>query len=111
MKRLVISIATALLGSVSLHALAQADAARAFPERPVRIVVPFGAAGGTTAVARVLAAKMAESFGQQVIGGRGAVGGVQRGVLDQARHALTDRGDLRDEFGAIDQQCGRRIGQ
>ena len=67
MKRLVVPIATVLLGSVSVHALAQADAARTFPERPVRIVVPFGAGGGTDTLARVLAGKMGESFGQPVI--------------------------------------------
>ena len=67
MNRFVVSIAAVLLGSATGPALAQADAARTFPERPVRIVVPFGAAGGTTAVARVLATKMAESLGQQVI--------------------------------------------
>ena len=52
MKRLVVPIATVLLGSASVHALAQADAARSFPERPVRMIVPFGAAGVTTSVAR-----------------------------------------------------------
>jgi len=67
MRRLVVPIAAVLLGWTSGDVLAQADAARNFPERPVRIVVPFGAAGGTTAVARVLAAKMGESLGQQVI--------------------------------------------
>jgi tripartite-type tricarboxylate transporter receptor subunit TctC len=67
MNRFVAPIAAVLLGCATGPAFAQADAPRTFPERPVRIVVPFGAAGGTTAVARVLAAKMAESLGQQVI--------------------------------------------
>jgi tripartite-type tricarboxylate transporter receptor subunit TctC len=60
-------VAAVLLGSTGTPVLAQADAARAFPDRPVRIVVPFGAAGGTTAVARVIAAKASESIGQSVI--------------------------------------------
>ena len=67
MKRLVVPIATVLLGSVSVHAFAQADAARGFPERPLRIVVPFGAGGGTDTIARVIAAKTGDSFGQPVI--------------------------------------------
>ena len=67
MKRLVVSIATVLLGSAPVHALAQADAARSFPERPVRLIVPFGAAGVTTSVARVVATKLGESLGQPVI--------------------------------------------
>ena len=49
------------------HALAQGDAARGYPERPVRLVVPFGAAGGITTLTRIAAAKMSESFGQPVL--------------------------------------------
>lgn len=48
-------------------AFAQADAARGFPERSVRIVVPFGAGGGSDSIARFIATKMSESFGQPVI--------------------------------------------
>ena len=64
MKRFLVVLASVLLSG---HALAQGDATRAFPERPVRIVVPFGAAGVTTSVARVVATKLGESLGQPVI--------------------------------------------
>ena len=67
MKRFVVPIAIALMGSASVHALAQADAARTFPDRPLRMIVPFGAAGVTTSVARVVATKLGESLGQPVI--------------------------------------------
>lgn len=67
MKRSVVLFAAALFVWTTGHALAQADAARNFPERPVRIVVPFGAGGGTDTIARVIAAKMSESFGHQVL--------------------------------------------
>lgn len=67
MARLLPLVAAVLLGSTGTPVLAQSDAARGFPDRPVRIVVPFGAAGGTTAVARVVAAKASESLGQPVI--------------------------------------------
>lgn len=67
MNRFVASIAAVLVGWTTGHALAQADPARGFPERPVRMVVPFGAGGGTDTIARVIAAKMGESFGQSVI--------------------------------------------
>jgi len=60
-------LAAVLFVWTSWDALAQTDAARGFPQRPVRIIVPFGAAGGTTTVARVIATKMSESFGQPVI--------------------------------------------
>ena len=67
MNRFAALIATLLFGWNAGHALAQADAARGFPERPVRMVVPFGAGGGTDTIARVIAAKMGESLGQPVI--------------------------------------------
>ena len=38
-----------------------------FPEKPVRFIVPFPPGGGTDALARILAAKLAETWGQQVI--------------------------------------------
>lgn len=50
----------ALLGAGS--ALAQQ-----WPERPVRLVVPFAAGGGTDIVARVLANKLSGAFKQQFI--------------------------------------------
>ena len=41
--------------------------AQTFPTRPVRLVVPFAAGGGADITARVIAQKLTESFGQQVI--------------------------------------------
>ena len=45
----------------------QAQAAESFPSKPVRFIVPFPPGGGTDALARVLGAKLAELWGQQVI--------------------------------------------
>jgi len=42
-------------------------AAQDFPTRALRLVVPYGPGGSTDTVARVLAARMAESTGQQVM--------------------------------------------
>ncbi len=54
-----------------------AQAADSYPTRPVRIVVPTGAGGVTDVVARVLAQKMGERLGQQVIvDNRPGAGGV-----------------------------------
>ena len=55
-----------LFGWTAGHAFAQADAVRHYPERPVRLVVPFGASGDTTTLARVVAAKMSESLGHRL---------------------------------------------
>jgi tripartite-type tricarboxylate transporter receptor subunit TctC len=41
--------------------------AQEWPNRPVRIVVPYPAGGGTDTVARVLAEKLGEKFGQRFI--------------------------------------------
>lgn len=50
-----------------------------FPEKPVRFVVPFPPGGGTDALARILAGKLTEYWGQQIIidnrgGAQGGVG-------------------------------------
>src|SRR5215475_15264868 len=43
-----------------------------YPDRPVKIIVPFAAAGPTDVVARLIALKLSEKFGQQFyIHGRG----------------------------------------
>ncbi len=50
-----------------------------FPEKAVRFIVPFPPGGGTDALARILAAKLSESWGQQVLvdnrgGAQGSLG-------------------------------------
>jgi tripartite-type tricarboxylate transporter receptor subunit TctC len=42
-------------------------AAQSFPTKPIRILVPFGAGGVADITARVVAQKMSETIGQQVI--------------------------------------------
>jgi tripartite-type tricarboxylate transporter receptor subunit TctC len=58
---------------------APAIAAAAYPDKPIRFIVPFPPGGGTDALARILVPKLAESLGQQVIvdnrgGAQGGVG-------------------------------------
>jgi tripartite-type tricarboxylate transporter receptor subunit TctC len=44
-----------------------ASHAQAWPQKPVKIVVPFGAGGTTDVVARLLAQKLSEAWGQAVV--------------------------------------------
>ncbi len=69
---------SALAGAVVLALLAGGASAQAFPEKPVRFIVPFPPGGGTDALARILAAKLGEAWGQQVIidNRAGAQGGI-----------------------------------
>jgi len=59
-------IAAALIGTLTSSA-AYAQAQDRFPQKPVRIIVAYTAGGPTDFVARLLAQKLSETWGQQVI--------------------------------------------
>ena len=54
------------LAAAPMIAAAGSAFAQAFPSRPVRLVVPYAAGGGTDALARVVAHAMSQKLGQQV---------------------------------------------
>ena len=77
-------------------ALAQADA---YPNRPIKLVVPFPPGGGADLTARTLAQKMGESMGQSVVvdnrpGANGSLGAdvVAKSTPDGYTILLADRG-------------------
>jgi tripartite-type tricarboxylate transporter receptor subunit TctC len=60
-------ILAALVAGLALAFNAGAEAQSAYPDKPVRLVVPFPAGSGTDIVGRILAQKMTEDFGQTVL--------------------------------------------
>jgi tripartite-type tricarboxylate transporter receptor subunit TctC len=65
--------------AASAPALAQQHLAQSYPSKPIRLIVPFVAGGGTDLVARAVAQKLTEAWGQAVIvdnrpGANGTIG-------------------------------------
>src|SRR5258708_7900000 len=75
-----------IVAASALACLAASDpaCAQSWPSRPMTIVVPFAAGGGADTMGRILAARLAEILGQQVIvenvGGAGGMTGAYRVV-------------------------------
>jgi tripartite-type tricarboxylate transporter receptor subunit TctC len=63
----------AVLGALALSfaafgsAAAQGDAAASYPNRPIRVVIPFAAGGGNDLFARVVGQKLSDILGQPVV--------------------------------------------
>jgi tripartite-type tricarboxylate transporter receptor subunit TctC len=65
-----------LTATLALAASIPAALAQSFPSKPIRMVVPFSPGGTTDIIARQLAARLAESFGQPVtVDNRAGAGG------------------------------------
>jgi tripartite-type tricarboxylate transporter receptor subunit TctC len=69
----------ASVAAVALAALSGAPAQAAYPERPITLIVPWGAGGGTDATGRILASLLEKEMGVPVsvvnrTGGSGVVG-------------------------------------
>lgn len=76
--RIITACLTAAFFSPVLHA-AQSDPAAGYPNKPIRMIVPFAPGAGTDTTARTIAQKLGEKWGQQTIvdnraGAAGAIG-------------------------------------
>jgi len=63
-RRRLIELAAAFAAT---SAVAHGVQAQAYPNRPIRLIAPFAAGGGTDSAARIIAAALSELLGQQVV--------------------------------------------
>ncbi|MEY2659199.1 MAG: hypothetical protein RLZZ123_371 [Pseudomonadota bacterium] len=78
-KRLAVSLGFVLAAATSMGPNASAQHAAAYPDRPVRVIIPFPPGGTLDKVGRMLAQKMGEQLGQSFVvenrpGGNGMIG-------------------------------------
>jgi len=75
MKSAIKIVIAVVLSTFALQVAAQSSAQQ-YPSRPVRVIVPFAAAGPTDFVARIVAQKLSEAWGQQfIVDNRSGAGG------------------------------------
>jgi tripartite-type tricarboxylate transporter receptor subunit TctC len=75
-RRRILSLAA---GAAALPAVSRIAWAQAYPTRPITMIVPFPAGGGSDVVARIVAMRMRAALGQPVIienigGANGSIG-------------------------------------
>ena len=60
-------IAQALAGAMLAGLVATSSQAQDYPARPIRLIVPFGAGGGTDNLARIIEPHISKALGQQLV--------------------------------------------
>ena len=79
----------AVLSALAMIVFASVSAAQTFPSKPVRLIVPFSAGGGTDITSRAIAQKLGERWGHQVVVDNrpGAAGNIGAEIVS---HAVPD---------------------
>jgi len=80
-----IAIRAAALAIALVGACAQPSVAGGYPDRPVRVIVPFAPGGPSDVIARLLAQRFSENLGQQFYVENHAGGGGNLGTALAAR--------------------------
>ena len=86
-----------------------------YPQRPVRLVVPYAAGGSTDTVARIIGARLSEKLGQQiVVDNRTGAGGIigilgeleRAGQIDTTTRSVTGKslGEVLDKWDYVRSQ-------
>jgi len=95
-RRRLMELAAAFAAST---AVAHNVQAQAYPNRTIRLIAPFPAGGGTDSAARIIAARLSELLGQQVVVDNRPGAGSNIGAEAAARRLARDAA-LRERLGA-----------
>ena len=74
-KNIFVIVIAGLLWAMGVTYGAMAQTTAPYPVRPIRMLVPFAPGGATDIIARALAQKLSDAFGQQVVVDNRAGGG------------------------------------
>ena len=98
-----VRFALVLIATLAVAIDASAQSRTAWPDRPIRLIVPFPAGSGTDVPARIIGQKLGDLLGQQIVvdnraGASGAIGseaiaraapdGYTIGLITASTHAL-----------------------